>query len=268
MENSGTYKALVLNSTREPLKLTTKPIPPTEPGAVTVKVLASYILPYLKSVFDGTIPYTLALPLVPSSGCIARVHAAGEDATVVAKGQLVLCDFTIRARDDPANTVLLGLHGGAAPKLMAHWASGSFAEYAVFPLENVFPLDEGRLLGDLGYSVEDLCLIPVLNVPFGGLAAIDVKQGETVIVAPATGKFGGAAALAALSFGARVVAAGRNLEALESFAEPFKATGRIKCVQLSGDAEADTKSLVAAAGGTGADCYIDFSTCSSYTCNI
>ena len=47
----------------------------------------------MKSVFDGTLPYVLTFPLTPSSGCIARVHAVGPDATTLKPGQLVLCDI-------------------------------------------------------------------------------------------------------------------------------------------------------------------------------
>ena len=54
----------------------------------------------------------------------------------------------------------MGLHGGAAMRLMeGEWRNGSFAEYAKFPLENVFVLDEDVLCGALGYSIEDLCAL-------------------------------------------------------------------------------------------------------------
>jgi len=55
----------------------------------------------------------------------------------------------------------MGSHGGAAMKLMqGEWRNGSFAEFAKFPLENVFLLDEEVLCGRMGYSVEDLCAMP------------------------------------------------------------------------------------------------------------
>lgn len=255
----STHRAAVLKSLSSPLEIETKPIPTAVQGSVVVKVLATYVLPYLKSVLEGKIPYTISLPIVPSASCIARVHEAGPDATILSPGQLVLCDMTIRARDQPANIVLQGLHGGETPDLMAQWAQGSFAEYAVFPTENVFPLDEGMLLGEMGYTIEDLCLVPICNVPFGGIATLNIVPGETVIVCPATGRFGGAAVITALAMGAKVIAAGRNAESLDALAEPSKATGRIKTVVLSGDAEEDTKTLVKVAGGVGADCYVDFS---------
>lgn len=72
-----------------------------------------------------------------------------------------MCDQTVRARDAPELSILMGLHGGGAKELMdGEWRNGSFAEYARFPLENVFALDEDRLFGKLKYSVEDLVGLP------------------------------------------------------------------------------------------------------------
>lgn len=254
-----THQAVVALTFNTPLQVETRPTPKAVQGSVVVKVLATYVLPYLKSVFEGKLPYNITFPIVPCASCIARVHEVGPDATALSPGQLVLCDMTIRARDQPANVVLQGLHGGSTPSLMAQWADGSFAEYAVFPLENVFTLNEGLLFGEMGYDVEDLCMIPICNVPFGGLATLDVKPGEMVIVCPATGKFGGAAVATALAMGARVIAAGRNAKTLEALAGPYQTTGRIKTAVLSGDAEKDTKVLTEMAGNVGADCYVDFS---------
>ena len=66
------------------------------------------------------------------------------------------------------------------------------------PLENCIPLDETRLLsspeqGGLGYKTDDLGYLGFPLVAYGGLRDIDLKPGETIVVAPATGQFGGAA---------------------------------------------------------------------------
>ena len=79
-----------------------------------------------------------------------------------------------------------------------------------------------------------------LIVPYGGLSHIDLKPGETIIIAPATGSFGGAAVKVALAMGARVIALGRNREALKRLAESHE---RIETVRITGDVQADTKSL-------------------------
>jgi D-arabinose 1-dehydrogenase-like Zn-dependent alcohol dehydrogenase len=275
----ATYRALVLKSTSEPLSLDVRPIPTAVPGSVIVKVLGLSVIPYIAAVLDGSLPYAISMPMVPGSSCLARIHSIGPDAISLTPGQLVYCDMTVRARDDPNAAILMGLHGGAAPKLMdGEWRDGPYAEYAKFPTENVFPLNEEVLLGKFGYSIEDLCALPSklssshhlhirtnsepdLLVPFGGLSEIDVRPGDTVIVAPATGKFGGSAVTTALAMGASVVACGRNASTLEIMSSFFSSTGRLSTVVLTGDIAIDTKAMVSASGnnGKGADAFIDFS---------
>lgn len=147
-------------------------------------------------------------------------------------------------------------------KLMdGEWRNGSFAQYTSFPLENVYALDEQRLLGStaFGYELPDLCWLATCMVPFGGLSDIGLRPGETIIVAPATGKFGGAAVHVALAMGARVIAAGRNKTVLVAFEKTFGGTGRLQTVILQGDADHDSQALVKASGSKGVDAYIDFS---------
>lgn len=127
-------------------------------------------------------------------------------------------------------------------------------------MENVFVLDEDKLFGELKYTVEDLVGLPACLVPFGGLSQIGVRPGDTVIVAPATRRFGGGAVTTALAMGARVVACGRSETTLNKMKEVFAPTGRIETVVLTGDVEKDTQAmkLVSENGGNGADAYIDF----------
>jgi threonine dehydrogenase-like Zn-dependent dehydrogenase len=98
-------------------------------------------------------------------------------------------------------------------------------------------------------------------IPYGGLSEIDVRAGDTIIVAPATGKFGGSAVTTALAMGASVVACGRNASTLQTMSTLFSSTGRLSTVILTGDVAVDTKAMIAASGndGKGADAYIDFS---------
>jgi threonine dehydrogenase-like Zn-dependent dehydrogenase len=69
---------------------------------------------------------------------------------------------------------------------------------------------------------------------------IDLKPGETIIIAPATGAFGGAAVEIALAMGARVIAAARNAESLKRLAAMNE---RILTIQLTGDIQTDAKAL-------------------------
>lgn len=140
------YRALVLKTTSEPLLLEVRPIPNAVPGSVVVKVLGLPVLPYLH-----------AMSMVPGSSYIARIHATGPDAVSLTPGQLGYCDMAVRARDKPNLAILMGLPGGAAPKLLEReWRDGSYAEYGKFPNENVFHLNEELLLRQVGYEIEGL----------------------------------------------------------------------------------------------------------------
>ncbi|MCJ1260933.1 hypothetical protein MMC22_000797 [Lobaria immixta] len=260
----ATHRALVLSSFDKLLSLEIVSRPKAEAGQVVVRVLAISLVPYMQEILNGTLAYPLSLPMTPGLSAIGRVEQIGPDAVSLSPGQLVFCDVTVRGRDDPSVTMMIGIHGGgypAAQKLMdGEWRNATFAEFAKFPLENVFALDEEALTKSKGYSVADLCWLSGCLVPYGGLREIGVIPGDVVIVAPATGRFGGAAVTVALAMGAKVIAAGRNKAALDALRTVFAPTGRIKTVALSGDAAKDTEELKSATGNhNGADAYIDFS---------
>ncbi|KAL2859468.1 isopropanol dehydrogenase [Aspergillus pseudodeflectus] len=259
----STHKALVLHARDAPLTLETVPRPTVSTGDAIVRILAADIVPYMNDVLTNKLPYPLSLPMTPGNTAIGRIHEVGPDAVSLTPGQLVFCDITIRARDNPSVSILYGIHGGgypAAQKLMdGVWRNATYAEYARFPLENLYPLDEDVLLGRLGYTINNLCLMPVGLVPFGGLSEVDVKPGEVVIIAPATGRYGGAAVAVALAMGATVIAAGRNGSALETL-QRIHGTARLRTVQLTDDAAANTEAFRVAAGkADGADVYLDLS---------
>ncbi|KAF8208684.1 alcohol dehydrogenase [Mycena galopus ATCC 62051] len=241
------HRALVLNSTRDPIdiSLVEQTPPQAGTGSAVIRVLVAGVLSYAAEVYTGRKPYPYPTPFIPGSSAIGRIADLGSDATLLKPGQLVFFDSYIVGRDDPTSLILHGLNSGptaGSRKMMeGEWRDGTYAEYAKVPLENCFPLDEARLLGDLGYKVEDLVYIGAMSVPFGGLRDVGVKAGEKVIIAPATGSFGGAAVVAALAMGARVIAMGRNADALEQ----VKAINpdRIRTVLNTGDVTADTKEL-------------------------
>lgn len=259
----STHRALVLHSRDKPLVLEYVPRPVAGTGDAIVGIIAADIVPYMAEVLSNKRPYPLTLPMTPGNTAIARVHEVGPDAVALKPGQLVFCDITIRARDKPSVSILYGIHGGGYPEAQTLmdgvWRNATYAEYTRFPLENLYPLNEELLVGQLGYSMNDLCLLPVCLVPFGGLCEVDVKPGETVIIAPATGRYGGAAVNIALAMGAIVIAAGRNKVALKNL-EMVHGTTRLKTIQLTGDGPTDTELFRAAAGKPdGADVYLDLS---------
>lgn len=225
--------------------------PQAGPGSAVVRVLVAGVLTYAGKVYSGKKPYLYPVPFVPGSSAIGRIAAVGADATRLKPGQLVYFDCYIHGRDDNTSLILHGLSAGFTPGsnmlMESTWRDSTYAEYAKVPLENCSPMDEARLLGSpadgaLGYCIEDLMYLLTISIPFGGLRDVDVKAGEKVIITPASGAFGSAAVVAALAMGARVVAMGRNVEALERL-KILSPEGRIRIVQNTGDVAADVKEL-------------------------
>ena len=244
-----THRALILRSTDEPLKVEVIPTPQPTPGSVTVRVLVASVIPYARDIYNGTRQYPIPMPLVIGSSAIGRVAVVGPDTTFLKPGQLVHVDTFLRGRDDPTALCLFGIHKGytEGSRTLMHgeWRDATYAEYAKVPLENCNALDEERLIGSprnggLGYKIEDLQYISALLVPYGGLRDIDLKAGETVIIAPATGAFGGAAVFVALAMGARVLAMGRNVEALQKVAARSE---RVEAIPITGDVQKDAEAL-------------------------
>lgn len=259
-----THKALVLSSFKEPIELKDVPTPSPAPGSAIVRVLSAYVHSNVKSITTGTRYHPFPpFPVTPGGPSVGRIVALGSDATTVTPGQLVFIDVSVRARDDPKVLILQGglVVGEKEAKLDGEWHNGALAEYAKVPLENVYPLDEEQLLNRLGYKIHDLPYLGSLTIPYGGLADLELKPGETIVVAPGTGFFGSSTTNAALGLGARVIAAGRNEDQLKKMAEVYNKTydGRFSFVKLTGDVQADAQAIRAASpGGKGADAYIDW----------
>ena len=246
----------------EPLVVETVPTPQTTPGSAIVKILVANIISYMGRIYNGQRFYSYPTPFTPGFAAIGRIAALGPDSVALKHDQLVFVDCTIRGRDDPGAIILSGIsdgHSDGARKLMAgEWRDSTYAEYTKVPLENCLPLNEALLTGSrsrggFGYDIAQLGYISTLLVAYGGLRDIRLEAGETIIIAPATGGFGGAAVLCALAMGARVIAMGRNPEALAK----MKALGkRVEVVKLTNDPEQD---MAALAQFGQADAYFDIS---------
>ncbi|MFC3068773.1 alcohol dehydrogenase catalytic domain-containing protein [Phenylobacterium soli] len=240
-------RAAVLEVFGSPLVLQDLPAPSAGPGGVVVDVVAAGVLPYMGEVLSGERQYLMSLPMVPGAGGVGRVRALGADATRLQVGDWVLCDPTIRARDDALapDITLLGLsaRGEGGLKLQQHYRHGSWAEQMLVPTENVFPL------GDIDPAdAGRWCALSLALVPYGGLLAIDFRPGETLLVSGATGNFGSAGVAVALAMGAAcVVAPGRNTAVLQDLERRFGA--RVRTVALTGDPAEDTRRMQAAAPG-------------------
>ena len=242
-----TMRALILESIGTAPSVKEIPTPTPTPGSAIVQILAAGVLPYAADVYVTDIRgYPMPTPLVIGSSAVGRITALGPDSVALQPGQLVLVDSYLRARDDHETSFLAGLHDGytdGSKKLAKEWRDWSYAEYCRVPLENCYILNEKRLMGGLGYTVNDLLYISRMMVPHGGFVDVGLQAGETVVIAPASGAFGGAAVDVAVAIGARVIVAGRRIEPLKRFEEVYP--GRVYAVQLSGDVTEDTKRLKA-----------------------
>ena len=247
------HRALVLDRIEEGFNVKTVPTPKVDIGSAIIHIDAAGVISYHREVYNGERHYSFPLPLVGGASAIGHVVAVGSDATSLRAGQLVYVDCVIHGRDDPDTLFLSAIHDSGAEgskKLMRDvWRDGTFAEYAKVPLENCFPLDEARLCGNLGYTIPELMYMCHLVVPFGGLRDINLEPGETILIFPTTGSYGGAAVQVAVAMGARVIAMGRNekeLARLKKHVLSGSPGANIDIMKLTGEEETDTAAIKSA----------------------
>src|ERR1700742_2691591 len=240
-------KAAILNEFGSPLEVTTLPDLVLGTGEIIVDVVAAHVLSYTGEVLRGERNYALELPLAPGTAAVGRVRATGPDSTRLRPGDWVLCDITVRSRDDlqAPDIVLQGwsARGDGGRQLMRHYRHGAFASQMMIPTENAIPLGP---IDEAGAG--RWCALDLLLVPYGGFTAVDLQPGETVLVSGATGNFGSAAVTVALAMGAsRVVAPGRNEAVLADLQRRFGR--RVLPVRLSGNEEDDRERMQQAIPG-------------------
>ena len=265
----ATNRAVWLSSFSSPAQVIDLPVPQAGPGSAVVQVLATYIPPYTKGIRDGTLNkfFNLCLPLVPNPSHVGRVHATGPDAVSIGPGDLVYFCPLIKARDDPAVSIVQGHHGGDGPRgqklMQGEWRDGALQQYQKVPLEGLFVLSETRLCRDLGYEPFELQDIPLHYMAYGALVeAGQLRPGDTVIIGPATGAFSASAVELALLLGATVVALGRSRDKLERLGRVLGASAdtRYRYVVMTGDVDVDARAILAATpDGGGAEMYNDWS---------
>lgn len=248
-------KAAVLKSLGAPLAIENVPDPVLGTGEAIVDVVAAPVLSYADEVFDGSRKYPLVLPMIPGCGAIGRVRETGPDATRLKQGDWVMCDPTVRSRDnalDPDITLQgWSARGEGGLQLQKYYHDGPFAQQMRVPTENAIAV--GALDGQK--QAAQWCALNTLLVPYGGLLRANFMAGETLLVSGATGNFGSAAVAVALAMGARcVVAPGRNEATLADLKRRFGE--RVQTVKLSGNEDDDREQMKRAAPDE-VDCVLD-----------
>jgi NADPH:quinone reductase-like Zn-dependent oxidoreductase len=229
-------KAAVLTKFGAPLTVRTVPDPVPGTGEVLVDVVAASVIPYTGEVISGERGFQLNLPITLGAGAVGRVRAVGPDSTRLKVGDWVLCDPTIRSRDDALTPDIMlqgwSARGDGGLRLQGYVGNGSFAEQLLVPTENAVPLgsfdpaDAGRLAAAATVGL----------VPYGGLLAAELQPGETVLISGATGNFGSAGVAVALAMGAAtVIAPGRDEKMLAELENRFGS--RVRTVVLGGTQE-------------------------------
>lgn len=258
-----TNRGYWLTSFSKPGSVIDLPIPQAGPGSAVVQVAATLILPYVAKVHRGEIPQlNLALPMVPNANCVGRVLAVGPDAARVRVGDWVWVDGTVHARDDALVKIVQGHHGGedeAGRVLMqGEWRDGSMQKVMRAPLESCHVINREYLFGREGHAPEELTPIILYNIAGGAIfETAKVQVGETVVIGPATGSFGGAAVELALLSGARVIMLGRSEATLRTMKERLGSPEKLEYIAMSGDVAKDTEAIRKLAPG-GVDVFNDW----------
>lgn len=231
-----------------------RPIPEAIPGSIVVKVLATPLSRYARTAFDGTIPApTLDPPFVPCPRTLGYVHKIGSGTTSFKEGDLVHVEPVIMARDDPNVFIMQGHIKGPPGDKTDRLAEGEFRDgalqqYQRVPLENIYRIDE-TLVRKLGVDLINLVSISTFSPAAGALfESAKLRFGDTIIIGPSGGTFGGSAVELALAVGANVVALGRNAELLQTMEQSLKSS-RLSAVLMTGDVETDAAAILAATPG-------------------
>ena len=177
-------KAALLYKTGKPevLTVTDVPVPKVKAGWVLIKIKAFGInhSELMMRQFEGDAPY-ISLPRIMGIECVGEIDDPSDSGWL--KGERVIA-----------------LMGG-----MGRTFDGSYAEYALLPVKNVFPIQS-----DLSW--EELGAIPeTYFTTYGSLfSCLQIQPGDTILIRGGTSSAGLAAIQMAKVVGATVLASTRN----------------------------------------------------------
>ncbi|WML48969.1 zinc-binding dehydrogenase [Neobacillus sp. PS3-34] len=240
-------KAAVLQEKGQFLQITDMPAPTLLPGSVRVKVTASHILSFSQYLFGGQIPVPLPTPYIPGPSAIGIVEEVANDVSGIEIGQKVFCNPYITSKEQTGvqDAILKGWFGLTpnSGSLLETWKQGSFAEQAVYPVENVTPISGLDHIDD-----SKLAAINYMSIAYSGFQKGTLQPGQSVLINGATGNMGAAAVLVALAMGAATVyAVGRNADVLKNL--QALDVNRVFPIVLEGSEEEYSKLLLSKANG-------------------
>ncbi|UUZ92123.1 zinc-binding dehydrogenase [Paenibacillus sp. P25] len=203
-------KAAMLHQAGSPLEVMEVPLPTLHASSVRVRVLSTHILSFTSQVVGGQFPFPLPTPYIPGLSAIGIVEEIADDVTGIQPGQKVFCSPLIESRtnSEAPERILKGWIGMTpnCEKLLHQWKDGAFAEYAVYPVECVTPID---FIGE--HDPARLACMYYLCIAYGAFLRGDFAIGQSVVINGATGNLGTASILVALAMGAsQIYAVGRN----------------------------------------------------------
>lgn len=240
-------KAAILEEKGQALQIKDMPVQDLVPGSVRVKVTASHILSFTQYLFGGHIPVPLPTPYIPGPSAIGIVEEVANDVAGIEIGQKVFCNPYITSKEQTGvqDAILKGWFGLTpnSGRLLETWKQGSFAEQAIYPVENVTPITGLDQMDD-----SKLAAINYMSIAYGGLLKGNLKPGQSVLINGATGNMGASAVLVALAMGATTVfAVGRNADVLKSL--QTLDVNRVVPIVLEGPEEEYSSLLLSKASG-------------------
>jgi NADPH:quinone reductase-like Zn-dependent oxidoreductase len=160
------------------------PVPILGPVEILVKLEAASLNPIDAGIAEGHLPMPSVFPLVLGVDGAGRVVEVGDGVRGFAHGDLVHGQF-----------------------LRAPLGSGTFAEYVVVPQ---FPEAGALQVVPKGVSAELAAALPTAGMTaLGAIESIDLKAGQSILIAGATGGVGVFAVQLAAARGANVIATAR-----------------------------------------------------------
>ena len=191
--------------------------PQPVPGAVALRLEASFVAPFFKELVSTNRWNTPQRPFTPGQNAIGIVETVGDGVLGHVPSDRVYCDTLLRGHGfvDEGHCFIGAFATGASGlRLQQDWPDGTFAERVVLPAECLVPVPS-----KVDADPAILCRLGWLGTAWGALERAHLQPGERVAINGATGLIGTSTVLAALAMGAgSVLVIGRRRAILDELA--------------------------------------------------